>query len=341
MMFDLSPLSQQHILLFGMSFILVHIIFSILNKQPQRYLRQVPGKPAVYYGGAIFVGITSLIAYFSLSSQQLRLGLLAAAFVTLLIGTTDEKYKMSPLSQILWQFIIATLAVIWGWSISYISHPIAETVISLDIYRLGPLYLPGSLFTIIWLLLLMNAMNWLDGIDGLAPSVGLIALLTLALLTLLPSVQDSQTLSLALIGAGAILGFLLWNFPSARIYLGTSGSWFLGLYVGIIAILTGGKIITTLLVLAVPVLDLFSVILQRLLSQQAPWHGDTSRHLHHRLLAYGFSSRQIVVMAIIISALLGWGALSLQTYQKMITFIVAAAMLALISLKLIWQKKGS
>lgn len=340
-MFDLSPLTHQHLLLFGLSFILVHFTFAILIKKPSGYLRQVSGHPHVYYGGAVFIGITTLIAFFSLSNQFLRLGLLSAAFITLLIGTTDEKYKLSPLAQFLWQLVIATLAVVWGWSISYISHPITQTVIALDTYHLGPLYFPGSLLAIAWLLLLMNAMNWLDGVDGLAPSVGLIALLTLALLTLLPSVQDSQTLFLALIGAGATLGLLLWNFPAARIYLGTSGSWFLGLYVGIIAILTGGKIITTLLVLAIPVLDLFSVILQRLLSKQVPWQGDASRHLHYRLLAYGFSSRQIVFMAIIASALLGWGALSLQTYQKMIAFILAAVMLVLVSLKLIWQEKKS
>jgi UDP-GlcNAc:undecaprenyl-phosphate GlcNAc-1-phosphate transferase len=340
-MFDLSPLTQQHLLLFGTSFILVHLMFSLIIKRPTGYLRQVSGHPSVYYGGAVLIGIISLVAFFSLPSQNLRLGLLAAAFMTLLIGMLDEKYKLSPLAQIFWQFIIATLAVIWGWSISYISHPLEQAVISLDIYHLGPLMLPGSLLTIAWLLLLMNAVNWLDGIDGLALSVSLTALLTLALLALLPSVQDPITLALALTGAGAAMGLLLWNFPPARIYLGTSGSWFLGLYVGIVAILTGGKIVTTLLVLAIPVLDFFFVILQRSFSRQPPWQGDTTRHLHYRLLAYGFTSRQIVIMAIFVSALLGWGALSLQTYQKMITFALSAVMLALLSLKLIWQKKGS
>jgi len=339
MMFDLSLLTQQHILQFGLCFSLVYFIFQIVNRRPENYLRRVSSHEGVYYGGAVFIGIIVLVAFFTLPSQNLRLGLLAAAFITLLIGSVDEKVKLPPFVQLSWQFVIATLVVIWGWSISYISHPLADTIVSLDMYRLGPLFLPGSILAVVWLLLLMNAMNWLDGVDGLAPSVGLIALFTLALLALLPSVQDSTTLSLALIGAGATLGFILWNFPPARIYLGTSGSWFLGLYVGIVAILTGGKIVTTLLVLAIPVLDLFSVIGQRIFSRQLPWRGDTSRHLHYRLLDYGFNPRQIVIMAILVSALLGWVALSLQTYQKIIALIVAAVMLTVVSVKLIWQQK--
>jgi len=185
----------------------------------------------------------------------------------------------------------------------------------------------------------MNAINWLDGVDGLAPSVSLVALLSLALLTLLPSVQDANTLSLALIGAGGTLGLLLWNFPPAKIWLGTSGSWWLGLYLGLVAVMTGGKIVTTLLVLAIPVLDFIFVTGQRIMAGRPPWQGDTTRHLHFRLLAGGYTDRQIVFIAIIASTLLGWAAITLQTYQKMIAFLLAAIMLFVISLKLVWPRK--
>jgi len=146
---------------------------------------------------------------------------------------------------------------------------------------------------------------------------------------------------MAMIGLGATLAFTLWNFPPAKVYLGTSGSWFLGLYIGIIAIVSGGKIVTTLLVLAIPVIDFISVIIQRLFARQKPWQGDTTHHLHHRLLTAGLTSHQILIMAIMFSAILSYAAITMQTSQKIIAFFIAAAMLILISLQLIWVQKKS
>jgi UDP-GlcNAc:undecaprenyl-phosphate GlcNAc-1-phosphate transferase len=248
---------------------------------------------------------------------------------------------LSPRAQLFWQVVITSIVVLWGWRIAYISQPFSSGIIRLDTIALGPLVLPGSILTILWLLLLMNAINWLDGVDGLATAVSIIALMTLALLTLLPSIQDSRTLTIALLGSGAAIGFLIWNFPPARVFLGTSGSWFLGLYIGLVAILTGGKIVTTLLVLAIPVVDLFFVIIQRLLTGQPPWQGDKNNHLHHRLLNVGLSPRTIVIFASVLSLLLAYGALTLQTRQKIIALFVAVIMLSLLSIQLLWLARKS
>ena len=266
---------------------------------------------------------------------------MAASLLILLIGLYDEQYSLSPRAQLFWQIIIASVVVLWGWRISYISQPWTGGTIRLDQWDIGSFVWPASLLTVAWLLLLMNAINWLDGVDGLATAVSCIALLTLSLLTLLPSVQDSRTLALALLGAGATLGFLIWNFPPARVFLGTSGSWFLGLYIGLVAILNGGKIVTTLLVLAIPVVDLFFVILQRLMTGQHPWQGDKIRHLHYRLIKVGLRPRTIVVSAIIISLVLAFSALTLQTRQKIVAFVAAVIMLSLISFELLWFARQS
>ena len=339
--FDLSPLTQYHLVLGGVGFILVYLSLAILLQQATKFLRKVPARPAVYYAGFVLVAVTSLAAFTNIDNQALRFGLLAASLLILLIGLYDEQYSLSPRAQLFWQIIIASVVVLWGWRISYISQPWTGGTIRLDQWDIGSFVWPASLLTVAWLLLLMNAINWLDGVDGLATAVSCIALLTLSLLTLLPSVQDSRTLALALLGAGATLGFLIWNFPPARVFLGTSGSWFLGLYIGLVAILNGGKIVTTLLVLAIPVVDLFFVILQRLMTGQHPWQGDKIRHLHYRLIKVGLRPRTIVVSAIIISLVLAFSALTLQTRQKIVAFVAAVILLSLISFELLWFARQS
>jgi len=338
-LFDPAPLTQLHIIIAGTSFILVYLSLAIMLKQPTRFLRVVPAHHTVYFAGFVLVAVIALIAFVAIESKSLGFGLLSAAFLTLLIGLYDEQYSLSPRAQLVWQIMIATIVVLWGWRINYISQPSAHGIIHLDQFTLGPLVWPASFLTIAWLLLIMNAINWLDGIDGLAAAVGVIALLTLSLLTLLPSVQDSRTLTISLLGAGAVLGFLIWNFPPARVFLGTSGSWFLGLYIGLVAIMNGGKIVTTLLVLAIPIVDLFFVIIKRLFTGHHPWLGDKTSHLHYRLVRVGLSPRTIVISAIVISLLLGVGALTLQTRQKIIAFIASVVMLSLISVELIWHAR--
>ncbi|MEX1997631.1 MAG: MraY family glycosyltransferase [Candidatus Andersenbacteria bacterium] len=341
MLLDLTPLTLSHLLLFGSSFILVFGLFAALLRLSPFSLRAHIEHPQVYFGGAMVIGVISLLGYIVLDDVYLRIGLLASAFLTLLIGIIDEHVKLPASRQFVWQIVIATIAVGWGWTIREISNPWESGVISLNSYTIGSLVLPGALLAIIWLVFLMNAVNWLDGIDGLAGGVGVVTFFTLGAVSLLPSVQDSTTLALAAIGAGGVLGFLLWNFPPARVYLGTSGSWFLGLYIGMIAIVGGGKIVTTLLVLALPVIDMLAVIIARLWARQIPWHGDTVRHFHHRLLSAGFQARSIAILGTLLSVGLGIGAITLQTRAKIIAFLIAGCMLTLVIASLIYQQARS
>lgn len=329
-MLDFLLIRDWHPLFFGVSFVVVYAVIALLLQAQSTYLRAVPHRPGIYFAGGILLGVVSLLAYFLLTDEWLALGMLAASFVTLVIGIVDENTRLSPLAQLVWQVVIAVVAVSWGWEILHVSHPFAPGVINLSLAEWGPWIWPGSLLTVGWLLLLMNAFNWLDGTDGLAPGVGLMALLTLAVVSLLPSIYDERTLTLALIGAGGVLGVLVWNFPPARVYLGTTGSWFLGLYVGLVAIVGGGKVVTTLLVLALPVLDLLFVVVQRLLARRAPWQGDQVRHLHFRLQRLGWSDRVIAVAGMVVTAGLGLGAVLLQTRFKLLLLVAAAMLLAVV-----------
>ena len=334
MLLDFSLVTPSHPLYFGFAFLLVFSSLAWFLKNPSRFLRPVPSVSGAHYAGAILIGAVMVLSYLALDDLSLKIGLAAAGFFALLIGIKDENKPLSAGEQLVWQVVIVVLAVSWGWVIRYVSNPLGEGLLFLDQPLIGALVWPGSLITVVWLLLLMNAMNWLDGIDGLSSGVGTVAFLALAAVALLPSIYDATTQKLALIGAGAFLGFLHWNFPKARVYLGTTGSWFLGLFLGLVALYSGGKIITTFLVLALPLLDLIYVSIQRILKRQPPWQGDTVTHLHHRLLARGYSTRTITLGAIAVTLLLGFLAIALPTGAKALALSAAAIMLVITSSRL-------
>ena len=171
------------------------------------------------------------------------------------------------------------------------------------------------LFVPLWIVLIINVVNWLDGIDGLAVGVSSIASLVLGFLSLTPFVSQTSTALMAFLLAGASLGFLIFNFNPAKIFLGDSGSMFLGFMLAIFAIISGGKLATAGLVLGLPILDAFWVIIRRLYHHQAPWRADRL-HLHHRFLDAGFSQRQTVFIMYAISATFGVIALATRTSGK-------------------------
>lgn len=331
MLLDLTPLTVSHLVYFGLSFALAWAAIVFVLRQPKPWLRLA--RPQIYFAGVIVVAITAALSAYVVTDPRLRLGLLLAAIVTLLIGTLDEIHSLHPGHQLLWQAIIAAIAAGSGWVIRYVSAPQGTGVIDVG---LSTAWLPlGFLLTIIWFVLLMNAMNWLDGVDGLSSGVGLVGFFTLAAVALLPSVQDSRTLYLAVIGGGVMLGFFVWNFAPARVYLGTTGSWWLGLMLGATAIVGGGKIATTLLVLSLPVFDALLVIFQRIWHGRKPWQGDQNSHLHHKLLARGWSQRSISLSAMLFSVLLAMAALTLQTSDKLLALSIAAALIGVLSISIL------
>lgn len=317
MIFDFSPLALSHLFAFLGSFLVVYLLVESAVKRRHHSPR---------YVGALLVAVISILAYVVVQDTGLHIGLLGAALLVVLVGTIDEHVRLNAGWQLVWQTVAATAAVTGGWAIPYMSNPFAEGVIRLDWVSVGPWIIPGSIVAVVWLVFLINAVNWLDGSDGLAGSVAAVAFLTLAAISLLPATQDSRTLSLALIGAGATLAFLVWNFPPAKVLLGTTGSWFVGLFLGLVALVGGGKIATTILVLAIPVVDTGLVIVQRLVARRPVWQADTS-HLHHHLRAVGISARGIAAASALVSAGLGAAAIALQTYQKLWAFGAVAAVL--------------
>lgn len=319
-MLDFRLLTSSHLSLLLVSFIATLVTIRSFFRNRFR----VPNKN-IYYSGLALALIVTLLAIFITENFGLKISLIVAALGVTAIGRADEMFALSPRAQLLWQILFAAILAFAGWNIPYVTNPWGEGVIFL-----GLLSIPAA---IVWIILMMNAVNWLDGLDGLASSVSVVAFLTLAAVSLLPATQDHLTLSLALVGAGGALALFLYNAPPAKAYLGTTGSWFLGMFLALTAMIGGGKVVTALLVLAIPVLDAGLVIVARALKRQKLWVGDR-QHLHYRLEALSWSPRQVTVAAVCLSAVLGSIAVLAQTQQKIWALIIVAIFLAGITVSL-------
>lgn len=165
--------------------------------------------------------------------------------------------------------------------------------------------------------------------DGLVTGISAIGALVLFALSLSPEVNQPQTALLAITFCGALLGFLILNTYPAKIFLGESGSTFAGFMLAILAVVSGGKIATAILVMGLPILDMIWVIVQRVFHGQSPFQGDR-RHLHYRLTDLGFSEAQAVLFLYAITGIFGATALFLQSMGKLIALVILVGVMAII-----------
>jgi UDP-GlcNAc:undecaprenyl-phosphate GlcNAc-1-phosphate transferase len=217
-----------------------------------------------------------------------HIALFLAAVVVLVSGALDDLLTLRPR----WKLVGQTAAA---------SVLLANGLIVKRIWLFGytlELGWLGVVLTLVWLVGSMNAVNMLDGLDGLASTVGLVICGTLTWMACLTGHFDLALVSIAL--AGALGGFLLFNFPPARIFLGDSGSMFIGLVIGAVAIQGSFKAPATaalaapLAVLAIPIFDGMAAVIRRRLSGQAVYTPDRG-HIHHCLQRRGWTNRQILL----------------------------------------------
>ncbi|MEX1112587.1 MAG: MraY family glycosyltransferase [Candidatus Andersenbacteria bacterium] len=330
---DTSIIQPWHLYALLGVFVITYFLIGSLGRE------QKAGKiPAI---GTVLAVVVAVAAFWVVDDPRLQYGLGLAAIIAIIAGKADEVGKLTVGGQLFWQLLIAAVLVLAGWTIPYITNPFDAGIIDLSWQQVGAVLIPGSILAFIWIVFFVNAINWIDGVDGLAASVLSIAFITLIVVSLLPQTQDSTTLALAVIGLGAIAAFFIWNYPPAKVYLGTTGAWFMGMYAALVAMHGGGKIVTTALVLALPAIDALFVISKRLLSGQRPWQGDRVSHIHHRLLAFGFSPRSIILMATIFSVILAAAGIAAATSTKIILLIVISIGFFLASLHVILKGRFS
>ncbi len=304
--------------------------------------RKVHVKPMPRFGGlAVFGGFCVPWSFFYLldnhvtatfqNYEKLFAVLVIGAVAMLVLGAVDDVKGLKALPKLCVQLAVASGLYVGGYQIMVLSNPFGESL------ALGWWSVPVS---ILWIVGITNAINLLDGIDGLAAGVTACIALSLAVINVLAGNIIVALLTLCL--AGACLGFLPHNFAPARIFLGDSGSLFLGLTLSCIGILSLFKAATAtfvaipLLLFALPLADTTTVFFGRLWRGVPVFKGDRT-HVHHRLLALGLSHGQAAVLLYAVTLLLGFSAISLALKQRPF-LLLSGGLLMAIALMFIWKR---
>lgn len=223
--------------------------------------------------------------------------ILIGGIVIVTVGMLDDLICLSAGKKLLGQIIAATIPVIAGVRIDYITIPNGEII------QFGWMAIP---ITILWIVAIMNAINLIDGLDGLAAGVSSIAILTISILAF--SLGNPLSVLLGMILLGSTLGFLVFNFYPAKLFMGDTGSLFLGYMISVLSIMGLTKsaaifsLIIPVIILAVPIMDTIFAIVRRIVKKQ-PLSKPDKYHLHHCMLRLGFSHRQSVIIIYLLSSL--------------------------------------
>lgn len=256
-------------------------------------------------------------------------GIILGGLVLVAVGLADDRRDLAAGAKLTAQIVAALIVVGSGVGIAFITSPLGG-VIRLDSWRLifdffgeHSILVFADLFALFWIVWVINMVNFSSGVDGQMPGIVLVALLVLFAASLRFGADPSQLMvqKLTLIGAGATLGFLIFNFYPAKIFPGDSGSYFLGYLVAVVAILSGAKVGAAILVMMVPLVDGIFTIVRRVASGKSPFVGDRS-HLHHRLIELGWGQRRIALYYALVCAILGAAALRLSPSEKIFAALV-------------------
>ena len=285
--------------------------------------RRMHNHPIPRMGGlAIFLGFLLSALIFVPITEEIQ-GMLLGAVIIVVLGIFDDIYSLKAWFKFIVQIVAALIAVFSGNLIETLSNP--NIFSSNPYWDLGWLSYP---VTVIWIVAITNAVNLIDGLDGLACGVSTISSMTLLVIALVVSEADVAILMAAL--AGGCLGFLPYNMNPAKIFMGDTGSTFLGYILAVVSIQGLFKFYTIIsfavpfLMLGLPIFDTCFAFIRRIAHGQSPMHADRS-HVHHRLIDMGFSQKQAVAVLYIISAILGLSAVVLTSVGavKAMLFLLA------------------
>jgi UDP-GlcNAc:undecaprenyl-phosphate/decaprenyl-phosphate GlcNAc-1-phosphate transferase len=304
--------------------------------------RHLHGEPTPRLGGiAMFAGFAVAIAIFG-SGITLRWQVLAVTAAITVAMAIDDILDLSWRSKLAIEIGVGVLAVLLGITITFLTVPGAG-VHSASILDLGWLIAP---VTVVWLVGMQVSVNLLDGADGVAAGVIAIvaAVCLLAAINRIASPNDVQSGVVILSGAvmGCCLGFLVFNLPPARVFMGDSGSHFLGIALGVITILGVAKVVVALsllvplIALGLPIGDTAFAIVRRTAAGRNPAAPDAG-HLHHRLRAVGMTPLETAVTFYLVTGILGCLALTIYGHRRIIDIALGLLVVSLVGL--IWRNR--
>ncbi|MBI5127560.1 undecaprenyl/decaprenyl-phosphate alpha-N-acetylglucosaminyl 1-phosphate transferase [Candidatus Roizmanbacteria bacterium] len=287
-------------------------------------------------GGGIPIYLAILLtSMLFLPQTKIIIGILFASFLLVVLGLFDDRGDISPYWRFLGNILISAIVIAFGLGIPYISNPFGG-IIRLDTWQLPvnlfgthSIWILADILAIIWLTWTTNMVNWSKGVDGQLPGFVAITAIFLGLLSQRFTVHDINIQSVTIfsfIVAGAYLGFLPFNFYPQKIMPGYGGGALAGFLLGILSILSFGKIGTAVLVLSVPMIDAIYTILRRFKQRKSIFKADWG-HFHHRLMEIGWGKRRIAIFYWLISLILGVSSLFLKGIEKLVAFATIALVL--------------
>ncbi len=293
------------------------------------------GGVSIYVAFAIVV-ILLLVTSPALVSGRITVwqyvGLLLGGAVLMLGGALDDRFDLPPNLSFIAPVLATLVLITFGVGVEKLTNPFG-----------GVIYLlswQSNILVFVWMILVMYTTKFLDGLDGLATSVSSIGALMIFLLAQTVAYYQPDVSLLSAVAIGALLGFLFWNFHPASIFLGEGGSTFVGYLLGTLAIISGGKLATALLVLGIPLLDAVWVVLRRLRhgGLRRVFVGDR-KHLHHRLFDLGWGQRRVMFVYMIVALLFGLSTLFLQSRQKLVALILLCLVMLIAALLLVQHER--
>lgn len=251
--------------------------------------------------------------------------IILGATIIVITGIFDDRFEISPKLKLLGQILAAAVVIYAGVQVPMINLPFG---VSID---LGYFSIP---FTLLWIVGVTNAINLIDGLDGLAAGVSSIVLITISAMAMF--MGDAFVVVLGTILLASTLGFLLYNFHPAKIFMGDTGALLLGFMISVISILgfksiTLYSLILPIIILGVPISDTLFAIVRRIVNKK-PLTAPDKSHLHHCLLRLGFSHRQTVLIIYAMSAFFGIAAVLLSHSTLWVATLIIAVVLLTVQL---------
>jgi UDP-GlcNAc:undecaprenyl-phosphate GlcNAc-1-phosphate transferase len=292
-------------------------------------------KPRV--GGLAMFGVYFFIVLtIDLHSSLVRAALVGSVLITM-FGFLDDLFNIKARVKLLFQLLVAFLTVssYGGFGIAIEQLAVLRT----HYFVLGWASIP---FTMLWIVGVMNAINLIDGLDGLAGGIAFIASLTLGLTSLLLGQHEAALLFFIL--AGVVFGFLRYNFNPAKLFMGDSGSYFLGFNLALLSIAgvwnadSVFAFSVPFLVLGIPFYDVVTSIIRRIKNNQPIFYPD-GQHIHHRLIARGFTHQQTVIVIYLETAFLAAASLLLLLVNSNIAVVLFFVLMFLVYLSTEYLRK--
>jgi len=298
--------------------------------------RRMHKHPIPRMGGlAIFLGFLISVLIFAPITHEFQ-GILIGAVIIVILGIIDDIKSLGAKLKLCVQIVAALTAVFHGVMIEVINNP--------NIFSDNPYWVLGWLgypISVIWIVAITNSVNLIDGLDGLADGVSTIGAMTMLIIAVLLGEWDIALICGALVGA--CVGFMPYNMNPAKIFMGDTGSTFLGFVLGTLSIQGLFKyyavisFLVPFIILGLPIFDTTVAFTRRILKGQSPMTADRS-HIHHKLIDMGLNQKQAVATLYIVSGVLGLSAVMLTTSGggKAALFILALVLCGIIAVRAIW-----